>query len=422
MENLALVSILALIAAIVLGFIRKVNVGIVSIGFALLLSLGYGIKTKEIISGFNTGLFLTMAGVTYLFCILNQNGTLKGLADCMVHAACGKRWLIPVAMYLMGALLSAAGPGSIPILAIIPVVAVPVAVSAGMNPLMLAIIGQCGCFGGRMTSITPEGILTLDLMSMEGTPISILPIWLSLLVSSLVLALTVFVFYRGWRDLGGPERRIKGKAVSFGRQQVISLLGLCAMLIGVLVFKINVGLLSFLIGSVLIMCGAAKEGHVIKGIPWNILLLVIGVGMLMKIVTMSGGIKLLADAMASVMTGFTASAVMTAIAGIMSFFSSGLGVVFPTLIPTVTGIAAHLGGSVSAVELAAAVVIGGTMPGLSPISTTGGLIMAAVESEHDTCCGYTANRMFIELWAWAFAALVISCALALCGIYTLLCA
>ena len=107
----------------------------------------------------------------------------------------------------------------------------------------------------------------------------------------------------------------------------------------------------------------------------------------------------------------------------MSFFSSGLGVVFPTLIPTVAGIAEQLGGSVSVMELAAAVIIGGTMPGLSPISTTGGLIMAAVESENgaETKCSYSANRMFVELWAWAFAALFISCALAFCGLFLRIC-
>ena len=73
-----------------------------------------------------------MAGVTYLFCILNLNGTLARLADLIVGAAGRRRWLLPVAMYVMGAVLSAAGPGSIPILAIIPVIAVPVAFSAGM--------------------------------------------------------------------------------------------------------------------------------------------------------------------------------------------------------------------------------------------------------------------------------------------------
>ena len=416
-------SIAALLAAIALGFVRKVNVGIVSIGFALLLGLAYGIPAKNIVSGFNTGLFITMAGVTYLFCILNLNGTLARLADLIVGAAGRRRWLLPVAMYVMGAVLSAAGPGSIPILAIIPVIAVPVAFSAGMNPLMLAIIGQCGCFGGRMTAITPEGILTMDLLGGAASGLSVTPIWRSLFVSSLVLALTVYVYYRGWKYDEKAAWNGTGKKTTLEAKHLISLCGLAAMVAGVIVFKVHVGLLSFLIGSLLVMLDLAKENQVVRNIPWNILLLVIGVGLLMKIVTDSGGIKLLANAMAGVMTASTASAIMTAIAGIMSFFSSGLGVVFPTLIPTVAGIAEQLGGSVSVMELAAAVIIGGTMPGLSPISTTGGLIMAAVESENgaETKCSYSANRMFVELWAWAFAALFISCTLAFCGLFLRIC-
>ena len=51
MDNLAVMSIAALLAAIALGFVRKVNVGIVSIGFALLLGLAYGIPAKNIVCG-----------------------------------------------------------------------------------------------------------------------------------------------------------------------------------------------------------------------------------------------------------------------------------------------------------------------------------------------------------------------------------
>ncbi|MFR2490681.1 MAG: hypothetical protein ACLS9B_09010 [Coprococcus comes] len=47
-------------------------------------------------------------------------------------------------MYILGFLICAVGPGAIPSLAIIPVIAIPVAVSAGINPIMTAIIGDLG--------------------------------------------------------------------------------------------------------------------------------------------------------------------------------------------------------------------------------------------------------------------------------------
>ena len=54
--NLGLVSLLCLLAAIIVGFLRNANVGILSIGFAMVLGLIYGLTTKEVLSGFSSSL------------------------------------------------------------------------------------------------------------------------------------------------------------------------------------------------------------------------------------------------------------------------------------------------------------------------------------------------------------------------------
>ena len=38
------------------------------------------VKAKDVIAGFSTSLFVQMAGVMYLFAIINANGTLGGYA------------------------------------------------------------------------------------------------------------------------------------------------------------------------------------------------------------------------------------------------------------------------------------------------------------------------------------------------------
>ncbi|MEE3438026.1 MAG: hypothetical protein VZR05_07735, partial [Lachnospiraceae bacterium] len=80
--NLGLISLILLLIAIVIGFTRKANVGIVCIGFAMILTLLYPdtVKAKDVISGFSTSLFIQMAGVMYLFAIINANGTLELMA------------------------------------------------------------------------------------------------------------------------------------------------------------------------------------------------------------------------------------------------------------------------------------------------------------------------------------------------------
>ena len=60
MEMLSYVSLITLIIAIVLGFLKKTNVGIIAITMAFFLGKYFGIKDKDIIKGFSSSLFLTI--------------------------------------------------------------------------------------------------------------------------------------------------------------------------------------------------------------------------------------------------------------------------------------------------------------------------------------------------------------------------
>ena len=144
MMNMAVVSLIALVAAIVLGFVKKVNVGIVAIAMAYLIGIVYGIGAGKITGGFSSSMAMTMIGVMYLFAIVSGNGTLELLAKKITGLAGNRRYLLYVAVYAIGAILSGVGPGAIPTLAIVPVLAIPVALKAGINPILLSLIGQMG--------------------------------------------------------------------------------------------------------------------------------------------------------------------------------------------------------------------------------------------------------------------------------------
>lgn len=78
--NLGLLSLLLLALAIVVGFLWNGNVGLLCVGLAMVLTLFYGesISAEDVISGFNTSLFIQMVGVSYLFSIIQSNGTGTG--------------------------------------------------------------------------------------------------------------------------------------------------------------------------------------------------------------------------------------------------------------------------------------------------------------------------------------------------------
>lgn len=160
--NVGLISLILLVVAIAVGFVRNANVGILSIAFATIVCIVFksgDINASTVVSGFGTSLFIQMVGVAYLFSIIKSNGTLELAAKKVVSLVPAPA--IPVVMFLLGMVLSAAGPGSIPCLAIIPVVSIPVAVSAGVNPIMTvprseSVLPLCSRLGSLRVAPTVE--------------------------------------------------------------------------------------------------------------------------------------------------------------------------------------------------------------------------------------------------------------------------
>lgn len=413
--NLAVISLVLLLAAIVIGFVRNVNVGILSIGFAMILTLLFPdtLSTKDVVSGFSTSLFVQMVGVTYLFAIINGNGTLELLAKKIVNKVPART--IPFVMFLIGMVLSAVGPGSIPCLAIIPVIAIPISISAGINPIMTAIIGDMGAMAGRMSPLTPEAAVVRGLMEEQNLNGNTVPIMICTIVTTLICAALVYIYYRGWKVEKPMQTDEKEVLPKFTWQQMASIAGLLLLAFGVLVLSWNVGLTGFLIGSVLCILGCGKEKKAIAGVPWNVIIMVLGVGILMNVISLSDGVDLLVSALEKVMGEKSAAPVIALLAGIMSFFSSGLGVVFPTLVPICGGLASGIGAD--GVYLVAMVVIGGTIAGYTPISTTGALIMAGVAQQKDSEERFPQNKMFLELFAVSFINLAVLAVMAMTGVY-----
>ena len=113
MNTLAIISLLVLVAVVALGFVKKVNIGFMAIAACYILGLGCGLDPKDITGTFNSSLFITMVGVTFMFGIASINGTLDLMSKKIV-ALVGKRtYLIPILMFALSAFISAIGPGHV---------------------------------------------------------------------------------------------------------------------------------------------------------------------------------------------------------------------------------------------------------------------------------------------------------------------
>ena len=146
-----ILSLALLFFAIILGFLRHMNTGLLSIAFALVLGRVAGIPDKAVIGGFNYSLFLILLGVTYLFSIAQLNGSLELLAEKVVALTGEHTSFVPIVIYVFSTVLSALGPGTVPTIAIMMVFSMTLAAEMKISPVMLAALVVLGASGGGVS-------------------------------------------------------------------------------------------------------------------------------------------------------------------------------------------------------------------------------------------------------------------------------
>ncbi|OPX88859.1 MAG: hypothetical protein A4E53_01744 [Pelotomaculum sp. PtaB.Bin104] len=404
--NLGVLSLLFVLVAIVLGFVKKMNTGLIAMGVALIIGRIGGISDKDIIAGFNTSLFVMLLGVTYIFSISNCNGTLELFAKKAVALAGKRSKLIPIVLYILGVFLAAIGPGSIPVMALMAMFSMALAAQMKINPLMLTPIAVSGAAAGGLSPIAPSGIIGIELAAKSGFTDIGIPFFFNSLLSYTLFCIVMYFFFKAYKIEADAPLKMDDLP-KFNREQIITLAGIAVMVVLVIFFKINIGLMAFLTAGVLTFLRVADEKQAVFGIPWGILIMVAGVNVLMDVVIKLQGIKMMATFLGSLMNESTATPILALTSGIMTFFSSTSGVVMPTMIPTVNDILTTLGNpqNITATEMISALSITSQNAGMSPLSTAGALIMAAYGSTFNPS-PKEEHKLFITLFAISAAGLL----------------
>lgn len=405
-------SLVIFIILIILAFMRKINIGILSFGAAMILGRIIGMSEKAIIGGFNSSLFVTLVGITLLFAAVNSTKAFELISNKIIKLAGKKVWILPVVTYLLGFFLAVIGPGAVPPTTLVVTLAVSIAVSSGFNPIMMSVIGVLGLMGGRAAAYTPEGVLITSLAQKQGLNGGvILPVIAFSIVTTIIMAIALYVIYKGYKvkqaDITS-ETDASTAVVAEAKastKQIIALFAVACMLVAVVILKMNVGLVSFLIASVLFLLNIADDSFSVKSIPWGTIIMIAGVGILMSVVTEAGGITLLTEQLSKVMNSATVAPFSGISAGLMSLVASGLGVVYPTMIPMASELVANVGGG-NAVAVIAAIVAGGSLAGLSPMSTAGALTLGTMTTMKNDMTKDEQNKSFLQLIFIAIGAIL----------------
>ena len=315
MNLYAAISLVTLIAVILLGFFRKVNVGLLAILAAALLGSALGLSDSTIINGFSASLFINLLGVSFLCSAAISNGALEAVSKKFLRLAGGRSFVAPIMIYVIGFAVAAIGPGCVPALGIVSALSLPLGKSTGYNAVMLAAIGDIGSYAGRFSPLTPESLLINELASAQGITGFQTPVLIYSTITTILLSVVAFVYFKGYRvsQSGGVQEEVP----PLNGKQILTLIAFLVVILACAFWGRNVGLIAFAAGIVLILFRAVDEQATLKGISWSTLLLVTGMGMLMEIVMEAGGVELLSSGLANVMNSHTAIAIQGLTAGIM---------------------------------------------------------------------------------------------------------
>jgi Na+/H+ antiporter NhaD/arsenite permease-like protein len=395
-------SLIALAVAVVVGIIRNVNVGPLSLAIALII--GYyigGVKIRELIAGYPVNVFLMLAGITYLFAIANINGTLTKLTNYAVKAVRGNVALLPIILFLLAFALSSLGPGAITICALMAAPCMMLASQAKIPAFLMAVMVANGTQAGNMSPIAVAGVIVKGLAEKLNLPDWSIILWMNSLVYFFAIGIGAYLLFGGlklWKRNSSDEvsATVKIDVEPFTRQQILTLVGIAVMVIGVIFFKVDIGFFGFLIGSALILLGAADEEKAFKAMPWGAIMMVTGVTVLINLMSKIGGMSLFAELMAKQSTAYTVTLVAGFWSALISAYASTIGVILPSFVPMAPELLAKVGGT-DLLALLSSIILCGHITDVSPLSTLGAIFIAYATEDQ------AKKKLFRNLLIWGLA-------------------
>lgn len=435
--SLELISILVLILMFVVATLYPINLGIMGFVAAFLVGAVLGdMDADGIFAGFPANLFILLAGITLLFVIAQNNGTIDLIMEWGLRMVRGNVGLVPWIMFLLAALLCSVGALSAAGVAIVAPIALRFAAQYRINPLLMGVMVVQGATAGSYSPISPFGVITNGVLSSNNLPQAPGLLFLNSLVFNTLVAALVFLAFGGLNLLrkradseefseemreasgevpaysvpeeeasassipsspaasNGSERREGGTGGNGGGltpYKGATLVGIALLVVLVLGFQVDVGFASFTIALGLALMAPRAQAGVLAQMPWGVILLISGILTYVQVLEEVGTIDYVEGAVSATGGPLITSLAASYVGGIISAFASTagiLGVALPLIGTVLEDPAIPAIGVVSAVAISSAIV------DVSPFSTNGALLLANVQNKEE-------RAFFKQLLLWA---------------------
>ena len=428
-----LISILVLIGIFVLGTTLPLNMGVLGIVAAFVLGAALGVSEDDIVAGFPGDLFVILVGVTYLFAIASNNGTVNWLIHAAVRAVGGRAAAIPWVFFFVTAILTASGavvPGAV---AIIAPIGLGFAVAYGINPVLMGLMIINGATAGGFSPISVFGSIVNGVVEREALAEDAMLLFLSSFLFNFALAVVTFFLFGGPKLLrkrvttadgdesaGRFERRKEEEAAASGgrppmaggsaatfdadempqldRDKIFTLIGIATLIVVVLLLEVNVGFVALSIALVLSLISPQATKDAVSKVAWPTVLLICGIVMYVTLLENLGTIDWLGNQVTKIGSALLAALIICYIGGAVSAFASTtgiLGALIPLAVPFLET------GAVGAVGLIIALAISSSVVDSSPFSTSGALTVANTPEEKR-------DYVFKRLMQWGMSMVLIA--------------
>ena len=426
MTTECIVILVSILVVIVLGYFLKINYGFLGIIFAFIGGcMICGFSASKVIGFWPTRLFFQMFSVTFFYAFALNNGTMEALTKKLVYVSRKSAAMIPFLLFLVGGVLAGIGPGSISMFLILVPVIMQVGRQVGMHPILAAVTASCGINAGAwgplaVNGITIRGLIETSGYSAEQATAFGMVEWRNMAVASIVIFVIVYLITKGWKCHALSAE----KPAAFTKEQTRSV-ALIAILTALLIippalnsmiggpaFKwlatnLDATFLAILFGVLSIIFKVGDEKKAIANVPWPVIIMVGGMGMLISVAAEAGAMTYLSEYISGNLSVAAIPYAICIVAGVMSVFSSTMGVVVPTLYPIIFAICTATGASPAL--LFSIVPISAANAGTSPFSLFGGLAMASTDEKDK-------DKMFMYLLIVAIASVLLVCLLTAVGI------
>ncbi|ARX81691.1 DeoR family transcriptional regulator [Streptomyces alboflavus] len=439
-----LIAIGALVLIFTISTFTSVHMGALALvaAFAVGSSVA-GENADDVFGGFPGDLFVILVGVTFLFAIAKNNGTIEWLVHAATRAVRGRIALIPWVMFLITAALTAVGAVVPAAVGVIAPIGMSFCVRYGISPLLMGLLVINGASAGGFSPASVFGSITNGVVERNDLPGNPGLLFLMSFLFNVALSVVAYFLFGGRSLLGRRAEDGGGGAAGTGgalatesaggggsvpvapagtapapggtttvafapattdvgprldRSRALTLIGLLGMIAGALFLDYNVGLMAFTVVVVLTLVDADAAKGAVDRCAWSTVLLVCGVVTFVGVMERMGTINWLGDSVAKIDSPLIGALLICLIGAVVSAFASTtgiLGALIPLAVPFL------MDGQVGAVGLIIALAVSSSVVDSSPLSTSGALVTANAPEEQRP-------QVFSGLMKWGMSMAVIA--------------